>query len=120
MRRFFGLFTRLTWLAICVAALVGALHGYHGRSDWKVEESLASEMIVLGFPASLLVVIGFMLVGFVLERFGTGLPSSSRAEMTVTWSMLLIAGYIQWFLVVPSLIRSWRNAHSRRSNTEVK
>jgi hypothetical protein len=120
MRRFLGLFTRFAWLAICVAALVGALHGYQGRSDWKMEEGLGFEMLVLGFPASLLVVIVFMLIGFVLQMLGTGLPSSSRAEMVATWFILVIAGYIQWFRVVPYLIRSWRNNHSERATTEVK
>jgi hypothetical protein len=120
MRRFLGLFTRFAWLAICVAALVGALQGYRGKSDWQVEEDLALEMTVLGFPASLLVVIGFMLAGFVLERFGISLRSSSRAEMIATWFIFVLAGCIQWFLVVPYLIRSWRDAHNERSNTEGK
>ena len=110
MRRFFGLFTRFAWLAICIAALVSALHGYRGKSDWQVEEGLAAEMIVLGFPSSVLVAICFTLFGFVLEKLGIGLPSSSGAEMIATWIIFAIAGYIQWFLVIPYLVRSWRKS----------
>ena len=102
------------WLAICVAALVGALRGYRGQSDWRREEGLAAEMMVLGFPASLLVAVGFMTVGFVLGIFGTNLPSSSRAEMVMTWIIFVLAGCIQWLVVVPYLIRRLRNAHAVR------
>jgi len=117
-RWFLGLFARFAWLGICVAALVAALRGYRGASDFMVEEALALQMMALGFPSSLVVWIGFVVVGFTLERFGLSLPSSSRPEMIATWFLLVIAGYTQWFVVVPHLIRSWRNAHSKRANTE--
>jgi hypothetical protein len=100
--------------------LVGALHGYQGKPDWKVEEGLAVEMMALGFPVSLLLMLGLMLVGSVLERLGTSLPASSLTEMIVTWFVVVVVGYVQWFLVVPYLIRSWRDAHSKRANTEVR
>lgn len=109
---------RFAWLGICVAALVAALRGYRGASDFMVEEGLALEMMALGFPASLLVWMGFAIVGFTLERFGLSLPSSSRPEMIATWFLFVIAGYVQWFVVVPYLIRSWRNAPRKRADTE--
>jgi len=30
--------------------------------------------------------------------------------MIATWIIFAIAGYIQWFLVIPYLIRSWRKS----------
>ena len=117
MRKVIGFALRFAWLAICVAALVGALRGYRGKSDWRMEEGLGAEMIVLGFPASLLVAIGFMAVGFVLERFGISLPSSTRAEMITTWLIFVAGGCIQWFVVVPYLVRRWRNVHTGRTTT---
>jgi hypothetical protein len=118
MRKFLGLFARLGWLALCVIALVSALHAYRGKSDWQVEEGLAAEMMVLAFPSSFLVVIGFMTIGFVLERFGVGLPSPSPAEMVATWFIFVIAGYFQWFLVIPYLIRRWRSVRIAGANSE--
>ena len=120
MRKFLGLSARFAWLAICVLALVGALRGYQGKSDWKIEEDLLLTVTVLGFPASLLVVIGFMGIGFLLQQFGISLPPPSRADMITTWFILVIAGYIQWFLVVPHLIRSWRNPNSEKPNAQAK
>jgi hypothetical protein len=120
MRRFLGLFMRFAWLAVCIVALFGALRGYEGKSDWKMEEGLASEMMILGFPASLLVALCFMAVGFLLQQFGLGvsLPFASRVEMITTWLIFLIVGYIQWFLILPYLIRRWRNARKVRSTPD--
>jgi len=108
--KFPGSFARFVWLAICVVALIGALRGYQGESDWKMEEGLAFEMLVLGFPVSLLVVLGFMAVGFLLQQFGISLPASSRAEMITTWLIFVMAGCIQWFFALPYVIRRWHNS----------
>jgi hypothetical protein len=117
-RGFLGLFVRFVWVGICVAALVAALRGYRSASDFMVEEALALQMMALGFPASLVVWISFVVVGFTLDRFGLSLPSSSRPEMIATRFTFATAGYIQWFVVVPYLIRLWRNARSKKANTE--
>jgi hypothetical protein len=118
MKRFLGLFTRFVWLTICVVALIGALRGYQGKSDWKMEEGLAFEMLVLGFPVSLLVALGFVTVGLLLQQFGISLPSSSRAEMITTWLIFVIAGCIQWFIALPYLIRRWRSTRTGRSTRD--
>jgi hypothetical protein len=96
----------LAWFGVCVAALAAAHTGYEGAADWKMEEALGFEMMVLTFPSSMLVVIGFMLVGFSLGLFGLHLPASSRAEMTVTWGIFVTFGYMQWSFGVPWLF-SW-------------
>jgi len=103
-----GILIRLVWLAICVVALVFAFKGYDGSSDWRVEEGLAFEMIVLSFPASLLVLFAGMFLGAGLEHFGLRLPPSSRPEMLITWLLFVIAGYVQWFTVIPGFVNLWR------------
>lgn len=103
-----GILVRVVWVTTCVAALVFALRGYDGHSDWRVEEGLALEMMVLAFPASFLVAFVLMLVGMGLQHVGLRLPSSSRLEMAVTWFPFVIAGYVQWFIVIPGFMRLWR------------
>jgi hypothetical protein len=93
---------------------------YRGKSDWQIEEGLGFQMMVLAFPASLLVWIAFMLTGIVLEAFGSSLPSPSRAETVTTWLIFVIAGCAQWFLVVPYLVRAWRNNQGKRDATDVE
>jgi hypothetical protein len=32
------------------------------------------------------------------------LPSSSKVEMTATWFLFVVAGYAQWFILLPSFL----------------
>jgi hypothetical protein len=108
VRKALGILARIVWLAICLASLVYAYKGYQGSSDWKIEESLAFEMMVLSFPASFAIAAGLILTGVGLGFLGLALPSSSKPEMTTTWLLLVVAGYVQWFVVVPRLSRLWQ------------
>jgi hypothetical protein len=105
---------QILWVAICLAALIDAHKSYRGISDWQVEEGLGFEMIELSFPSSFVVVAVFILTGLLLGLFGLALPASSRSEMTATWFFFVVAGYIQWFLVIPRIPKWWRNAHQKR------
>jgi hypothetical protein len=73
-------------------------------------------MIVLGFPGSLLVAFLFIIIGFVLERFGIGLPPPSQVEMIATWLIFVTAGYLQWFFLTPMLVHSWRKNRRKRAS----
>ncbi len=107
---------RTIWLATCLTALVYAYKGYQGSSDWKLEEGLAFEMMALSFPASFLVVAALVLVGAGLGLFGFALPASSRPEMTATWFLFVVAGYVQWFVVVPRLLRRWQGKNQKEKS----
>jgi hypothetical protein len=114
VKRIIWILAQVLWLAICFAALIEAYKSYRGISDWQVEEGLGFEMIVLSFPASLVVVAGFMLTGMLLGIFGLALPASSKPEMIATWVLFVVAGYIQWFLVVPRIPKWWKNSRQKR------
>jgi hypothetical protein len=105
MKRALWVLVRVAWLAICVVALVNAYRGYQGISDWKMEEELAFKMIVLSFPSALLLAAGLALTGAILGLFHLALPASSEPEMTATWLLFAGAGYVQWFILVPWLLR---------------
>ena len=95
---------QIVWVAICLLALIEAHQGYRGVSDWQVEEGLAFEMMVLSFPSSFAVAIGLVSTGAILGLFGLALPAPSRLEMTGTWFLFVVAGYVQWFVLVPRFI----------------
>ena len=75
-----------------------------GASDWQVEEGLAFEMMALSFPSCFAVAIGLASTGAILGVFGLALPASSRFEMTGTWFLFVVAGYVQWFVLVPRFL----------------
>jgi hypothetical protein len=105
VRKILGILLRIVWLAICVTALVYAHRGYQGISDWKMEERLAFELMVLSFPSSLLVAVGLALTGAILGLFHLALPASSKLEMTATWLLFVVAGYAQWFILLPRFLK---------------
>jgi len=106
----------MIWLAMCLIALVYAYKGYQGSSDWKLEEGLAFEMMALSFPASLLIVAALVLAGAGLGLFGLALPASSRPEMMATWFLFVVAGYVQWFVLVPGLLRRWQGKNRKEKS----
>jgi len=107
VKKVIWLTAQICWLGLCIIAVVEAYKGYRGISDWQLEEGLGFEMILLSFPASLLVVLALIATGMALGLFGLALPSSSKPEMIVTWLLFVLAGYVQWFIVAPKIVR-WR------------
>jgi len=105
MKKPLWVLVRVTWLAICVMALVNAHRGYQSISDWKTEEELAFQMIVLSFPSALLVAAGVTVTGAILGLFHLALPASSKLEMTAIWLLFSGVGYAQWFILLPWLLR---------------
>ena len=108
MKRAIWLIAKIVWLGLCVVALVEAYRGYRGPSDWQVEEGLGFEVILLSFPASMLVVLAFIATGMGLGHFGLALPAPSKPEMIATWFLFVVASYVQWFIVVPGIPRAWK------------
>jgi hypothetical protein len=96
------------WLTV----LIDAHRAYQGNCDWKTEENLAFGMMVLSFPASFVVVAGLVVAGATLGLFGLALPPSSKTEITIAWLFFVVAGYAQWFVLVPKL---WRKTRSPRA-----
>jgi hypothetical protein len=105
MKKAFGLLVRIAWVAICIIALLNARKGYRGISDWQMEEGLAFQMLVLSFPSSFVVAVGLALTGAMLGLFGLALPSSSKVGMTATWFLFIVAGYVQWFVLLPKFLK---------------
>jgi hypothetical protein len=105
MKKVLWVIVHVAWLAICVVALVNAHKGYKGSSDWRIEEGLAFVMMVLSAPSSFLVAVGLALTGAILGLFGLALPASGRLEMIATWFVFMVAGYAQWFILLPRCLR---------------
>ena len=107
-----GVLVRIAWVAICIIALVNARKDYRGTSDWQMEEGLAFQMMFLSFPSSFVVAVGLALTGAILGLFGLALPLPSKVEMTATWFLFVVAGYAQWFILLPNLLKRRRRAQN--------
>jgi hypothetical protein len=109
---------RLAWLAVCLTALIGALKAYQGKSDWEMEEGLVWEMTVLSFPASFFLAAGLALTGALLGTVGLALPPPSKPEMTAVWLLFVVAGYAQWFVILPRVLRQRQKRRAAEEHTD--
>jgi hypothetical protein len=101
----FGLFARFVWIGLYLFFLIRAHLHYRQPSDWMTEEDLGLMMLIMGFPSSFAVAFTLMLLGAALGWVGQELPYPGRLEMTVTWLAFVLAGYYQWFILLPKVFQ---------------
>jgi hypothetical protein len=95
--------TRGTWLFVAAVCLILALYidGLVEPEASKAADTvLITTMSILGFPASL-VSLCFVFVYSTLFMAHRG---SGIVDLLVFWSMFSIAGYLQWFWLIPSFL----------------
>jgi hypothetical protein len=91
------------WLALCVATLIFA-----AALDQRAGEHFLWEgMTVLAFPASY-VAMGVALIGGIAGQIFLALSPNAWIALPLAWLCFLIAGYLQWFVLVPKLVRTLR------------
>jgi hypothetical protein len=107
------------WLAACTAVLCFSLWAYSPgpRSDAIV--LFAWAMVALSFPAGLLVSLALAAVLSAADSSAAfqwaNLPV--WAGLPVAWGAFCFAGYAQWFVLVPRLLRRIRAVQATGSPT---
>jgi len=109
--------TRAIWLSLCLAVLGLALVAWFSNPDsmrHHVVEFLVHWMSILGFPATWLAVLA-MAYGMraLYELTGVAVPGGLPGLLSY-WCILVLAGYLQWFVLVPRSISRVREGRSRR------
>jgi hypothetical protein len=79
-------------------------------SPYQNEALLIPTMLLyaLTLPISLLVQIVCTSLAFLTPLDQINLGSTFANWMVKTWALLVIAGYVQWFMILPRLIRKRR------------
>jgi len=91
---------RFLWASIAFLVLIITLYSYDGLTNSDIWIFLTWMMLLLSFPAGLLVSLGHMILG---EYFSIGIKTS-LVSLSIEWVIYFILGYIQWFKVIPWLI----------------
>jgi hypothetical protein len=100
--------TKVAWLIAAATVYAATLAAFDGKPNSDAEDLLGWGMLVLSFPASILYAAAFSLMAeWLLSQFGT-VVSTSYTSMTVSWMAMLALGYVQWFVLMPKLIRKWK------------
>ena len=105
---------RILWIVVSLLALGGTLIllGKEGQEDIGI--IFVYVMGALSFPVSVawLVVAG-TLYGLAHKLFGV-FASGGHLEIVLNWLALFVLGYLQWFWVVPTLIKRFRTTTQQR------
>jgi hypothetical protein len=115
-RRTFQL-TRTIWLSLAIIVLGYCQYIFDGLPNSDAGYVLVVAMFTLSFPASFLA--GALLVGsaVIYEKLFHVSLATSRAEMLYTWCLFVVAGYLQWFYVVPLAYALFRRRRANSSGT---
>lgn len=109
---------KISWCLLAVVVLAITLAGYDGQPNSDIEQLLIGGMLVLSFP------MGFVVAGlFSIAYAGLGsccatTVTVSHASLLVEWLAFAVAGYIQWFVVLPWLRRKWQSRRAASSTSD--
>jgi len=105
-------FSKWIWIATSVAALLAAMI----FADRPLPEAskgadtiLAYVMLTLSFPIALVVPLALVFVSPFWEGRGT------FVQLAAMWFCFFVAGYAQWFVLLPWLRRWWERSRLARS-----
>jgi hypothetical protein len=94
---FFGRLAALVYALLCVSVLVFA---YVRQDIHDMPEAFAWFMIFLEFPVAFLVAPLFGVLQYAATQ-ALGIPYQPFWDLVPGWVALSVAGYAQWFIVLP-------------------
>jgi hypothetical protein len=102
---------KIVWVLCSLAVLVVTFVRYEPSPSSDIGVFLVYGMLFLAFPVSLLVAGLFALLVLLQELSGVlllDLIVSNYAGFSVIWLTFFIAGYVQWFVLLPRLWCKWK------------
>ena len=93
---------KLAWLAACLAALLHFYIAARGETDSFVVGELREEFVIIMYPLTFPVgILSSILIDLVMrdDLYNGSLP------LYINWIALVLSGYVQWFIIVPSIIK---------------
>lgn len=105
--------SRTMWVALTACVLFVTLYGFDGKQNSDIGVFLAWMMVGLTAPLGLLVPL--VHVGL-YEAFLLSIPTS-YLSLSLDWLGFFVLGYLQWFKLVPFLIRRWKGRMSADRST---
>lgn len=107
---------KVVWILCSVAVLAVTLSRYAPGPANDIGIFLVYGMLLLAFPISLLVAGLFSAMSLLQEPLGVPLLDaigSNYVGFSVMWLAFLVAGYLQWFVLLPWLWRKWKTRRGR-------
>lgn len=103
-------FSKHVWVAVAVMSLIAAIMFASGPDPDAIKGAdtvLAYVLLLLAFPVALL-------VPFILTGIASFWPEGEGVlRLVCMWVAFFVAGYLQWFVLLPWLCRKWRSSRAR-------
>jgi hypothetical protein len=102
---------KIAWVLCSVATLAVTLSRYSSGPASDIGIFLVYGMLFLAFPVSILVAGLLALIALLQARFEVPLLDiigSNDVGFFVMWLAFFVAGYMQWFVLLPWLWRKWK------------
>ena len=106
------------WVALALVFLIMAIIVFHdnpvrdGKPYDGAESLLTLFMLVLSFPSGWIGMGMARLIQMIANAVTGEAIALSYAWLTVQWLLFVLAGYVQWFVLVPWLWRKWKASRS--------
>lgn len=107
------------WVLSALLALLASLAAYDGEPNSDADLLLGYAMLTLSFPLGLIVAASFSILGQVAYATTGYVFTTSYVSITVTWLIFFVAGYVQWFVLLPWLCRKWKARRARGAGPSV-
>lgn len=92
------------WIGAAIFVLLATLYFYNDEDLSDIWVFLTWLMLILSFPAGVLISIAHFVIG---EVFATTVKTSF-ISLSVEWVAYFLLGYIQWFVLLPRLWHRWK------------
>lgn len=110
--------SKMMWICLGIIVLGFILfltYNLTGGSNKEVGIILTYIMLVYSFPISILVSLLFGSIIYISDKYFPFADSvNTYWGIFFIWSIFFIFGYLQWFKLLPSLIRKWQNSKLKR------
>jgi hypothetical protein len=105
---------KTAWLGCCLLVLVAALYLFDGKPNSDADLVLAYGMLALAMPISIVLAATAALLGQLLHAQSGYVLEVSYASIVVTWLIFSVAGYWQWFMLLPWLVAKVQARRAQR------
>lgn len=92
------------WIGATVFVLYVTIDGFYTARDKGIWDVLTWLMLILSFPAGL---VGSLVLWALEEGFSIT-SRTSYLSLALGWLGYLALGYLQWFVLLPWLLRKWK------------
>jgi hypothetical protein len=99
---------KVAWITLTVLVLFVSLYGFDAKPNSDIGIFFVWSMLILAFPSSLLVALFFTGLSIAIDELFSAVIPTSYWSLSVGWVCFFVAGYWQWFVLLPWLWRKWK------------